>query len=87
MKNKTHKYNIINYVKFFQLVRCIHATDDRMDGQIELQKQLVGFQNLLECLPGLERLELVDLQLDGNDGNQRLRDEIDRARIQTEIPD
>ena len=25
-------------------------------------------KNLLQCLPGLERLELVDLQLDGNDG-------------------
>ena len=87
MKNKTHKYNIAYYVMFIQLVRCQRATDDRMDGQIELQKQLVGFQNLLECLPGLERLELVDLQLDGNDGNQRIRVEIDRARIRTKIPD
>ena len=29
---------------------------------------LQNMKNLLECLPGLERLELVDLQLDGNDG-------------------
>jgi hypothetical protein len=29
---------------------------------------LQNMKNLLECLPGLERLELIDLQLDGNDG-------------------
>jgi hypothetical protein len=29
---------------------------------------LQNMKNLLECLPGLERLELVDLQLVGNDG-------------------
>ena len=29
---------------------------------------LQNMKNLLQCLPGLERLELVDLQLDGNDG-------------------
>jgi hypothetical protein len=29
---------------------------------------LQNMKNLLQCLPGLERLELVDLQLDGMDG-------------------
>ena len=29
---------------------------------------LQNMKNLLQCLPGLERLELVDLQLDGTDG-------------------
>jgi len=29
---------------------------------------------LLECLPGLEKLELVDLQLDGNDGKLEVVD-------------
>ena len=29
---------------------------------------LQNMKNLLQCLPGLERLELVDLQLDGLDG-------------------
>ena len=29
---------------------------------------------MLECLPGLEKLELVDLQLDGNDGKLEVVD-------------
>lgn len=33
---------------------------------------LQNMKNLLECLPGLERLELVDLQLDGNDAEHVL---------------
>jgi len=33
---------------------------------------LQNMKNLLQCLPGLERLELVDLQLDGTDGEHVL---------------
>ena len=33
---------------------------------------LQNMKNLLHCLPGLERLELVDLQLDGGDGEHVL---------------
>jgi hypothetical protein len=33
---------------------------------------LQNMKNLLECLPGLERLELTDLQLDGHDGKNLL---------------
>ena len=33
---------------------------------------LQNMKNLLQCLPGLERLELVDLQLDGNDGQNHV---------------
>ncbi|XP_023347244.1 uncharacterized protein LOC111716066 isoform X2 [Eurytemora carolleeae] len=33
---------------------------------------LQNMKNLLECLPGLEKLELVDLQLDGNDAEHVL---------------
>ena len=31
---------------------------------------LQNMKNLLHCLPGLERLELVDLQLNGEDGER-----------------
>ena len=33
---------------------------------------LQNMKNLLNCLPGLERLELMDLQLDGDDGKEAL---------------
>ena len=32
---------------------------------------LQNMKDLLHCLPGLERLELVDLQLDGGDGRDQ----------------
>ena len=33
---------------------------------------LQNMKNLLNCLPGLERLELMDLQLDGDDGREKV---------------
>jgi len=42
---------------------------------------LQNMKNLLQCLPGLERLELVDLQLNGTDGEHVLDEVSDVCRF------
>merc|ERR1719228_2710533 len=42
---------------------------------------LQNMKNLLQCLPGLERLELVDLQLDGTDAEHALDEVGDVCRF------